>query len=138
MLIFWYVEGVLMKNQAILTLLIDKKEVLKVTPSQLTPRGCEFKCSEKEVTLFRDKVDHLTQGRYANFNIRLGLFPHSGPVPQYITAEGQVISIRRNAQDCYCIALEFEHVAAGGYRLIAEHLSDSVVTSIDLIKSKIA
>ena len=127
-----------MKNQAILTLLIDKKEVLKVTPSQLSPRGCEFECTEKEVTLFRNKVDHLTQGRYANFSIRLGLFPHSGPVPQYMTAEGLVTSIRRNAQDCYCIALEFEHVASGGYRLIAEHLSDSIVTVIDSVKIKSA
>ena len=35
-----------MKNQAILTLLVDKQEVLKVGPGHLSPRGCEFICSK--------------------------------------------------------------------------------------------
>jgi len=127
-----------MKNQAILTLLVDKQEVLKTGPYQLSPRGCEFVCNEDQVGLFRDEVDQKSQGRYASFQIRLGLFPHSGPVPQYITALGQIISVRRSTQDCYSVTLHFDQIGSGGYRLIAEHLSDSVVARIDSVQSKIA
>jgi hypothetical protein len=127
-----------MKNQAILTLLVDKQEVLKVGPAHLSPRGCEFICNEKQVELFRDEDEGKHPGRYSSFQIRLGLFPHSGPTPQYVTALGQITSMRRSAQDCYCIALQFEEVSSDGYRLIAEHLSDSVVARIDSIQSKSA
>ena len=127
-----------MKNQAILTLLVDKKEVLRVGPGHLSPRGCEFICSEKQVELFRDEDDGQNPGRYASFQIRLGLFPHTGPRPQYVTARGQITSVRRSAQDCYCIILQFDQVGPDGYRLIAEHLSDSVVTQIDSVQSKSA
>lgn len=127
-----------MKNQAILTLLVDKLEVLKVALDQLSPRGCELACDEEQVGLFRDNVDKNGQCRYANFQIRLGLFPHSGPVPQYITALGQVTSVRRRAQNCYSVTLQFDQITSGGYRLIAEHLSDSVVGCVDSVQSKIA
>ncbi|MEH6448899.1 MAG: hypothetical protein V7765_09530 [Oleispira sp.] len=127
-----------MKNQAILTLLVDKQDVLKVGPDRLSPRGCEFVCSEKQVALFRDEGSSLNQSRYANFQIRLGLFPHSGPRPQYVTAVGQITSVRRSAQDCYRIMLQFEQVSPDGYRLIAEHLSDSVVTLINSVQSQSA
>ena len=127
-----------MKNQAILTLLVDKQEVLKVGPGHLSPRGCEFICSEQQVDLFRDENEGQNPGRYSNFQIRLGLFPHSGPRPQYLTALGKVTSVRRSAQDCYCIILQFEDVSPDGYRLIAEHLSDSIVTVIDSVKIKSA
>lgn len=125
-----------MKNQAILTLLIDKKEILKVAADKLSPRGCEFICSEEQVELFRDQDDNF--GRYNNFQIRLGLFPHSGPCPQYVTANGQITSVRRSAQDCFRILLTFDSVCQDGYRLIAEHLSDSVVTPIKPIQTKSA
>jgi hypothetical protein len=125
-----------MKNQAILTLLVDKKEVLKVAPDRLSPRGCEFICSEEQVKLFRDQDDH--QGRYNCFQIRLGLFPHTGPCPQYITANGQITSVRRSAQNSFHIILNFDSVSQDGYRLIAEHLSDSVVTPIQSVQTKSA
>lgn len=125
-----------MKNQAILTLLIDKKEVLKIAPDRLSPRGCEFICNQEQVELFRDTEGH--QGRYNSFQIRLGLFPHSGPCPQYITANGQITSVRRSAQNCFHIILNFESVSQDGYRLIAEHLSDSVVTPIQQVQIKSA
>jgi hypothetical protein len=127
-----------MKNQAILTLLIDKQEVLKVGPDRLSPRGCEFVCSEQQIALFREEDSVLSQGRYANFNIRLGLFPHSGPRPQYVTAIGKITSVRRSAQDCHRVILQFEQVSSDGYRLIAEHLSDSVVTQISSVQSQSA
>lgn len=127
-----------MKNQAILTLLIDKQEILKVGPDHLSPRGCEFICNEKQVALFRDEDCNVNQGKYASFRIRLGLFPHSGPRPQYVTALGQITSVRRSAQDCHRVILQFDQVSADGYRLIAEHLSDSVVTLIDTIQSQSA
>lgn len=127
-----------MKNKAILTLLVDKQEVFKVGPNQLSPRGCEFFCNDSQVDLFRDGQDDRSQKRYARFQIRLGLFPHAGPVPQYLTALGQVVSVRRKAQDCFCVALQFEQVSAGGYRLIAEHLSDSEVVCIDSVKTQTA
>lgn len=125
-----------MKNQAILTLLIDKQEVLKVAADKLSPRGCEFICNQEQVALFRDNDE--SQGRFNDFQIRLGLFPHSGPCPQYITANGQIASIRRSAQSCYRIILNFEKVGQDGYRLIAEHLSDSVVVPIGTKQSQSA
>ena len=125
-----------MKNQAILTLLIEKKEILKVAADKLSPRGCEFICSQEQVELFRDQDDNF--GRYNNFQIRLGLFPHTGPCPQYVTANGQITSVRRSAQDCFRILLTFDSVSQDGYRLIAEHLSDSVVTPIKPIQTKSA
>ncbi len=125
-----------MKNQAILTLLIDKKEILKVAADKLSPRGCEFLCSEQQVELFRDQNDN--SGRYNTFQVRLGLFPHSGPCPQYVTANGQISSVRRSAQNCFKVNLNFDSVCQDGYRLIAEHLSDSVVTPINAIQTKSA
>ncbi len=127
-----------MKNQAILTLLINKQEIFKVGPDRLSPRGCEFICNELQVALFRDKESSLNQGRYASFQIRLGLFPHSGPRPQYVAAVGQIVSIRRSAQDCQRVILQFDQVSADGYRLIAEHLCDSVVTLIQPVQSQSA
>lgn len=127
-----------MKNQAILTLIVNKEEVLKVAPDRLSPRGCEFICSEKQIALFRDEDCSLSQGRYANFQIRLGLFPHSGPRPQYVTAIGQITSVRRSAQDCHRVILQFDQVSEGGYRLIAEHLSGSVVTLVNSVQSQSA
>jgi hypothetical protein len=127
-----------MKNQAILTLLADKQEILKVGPCHLSPRGCEFICNEEQIDLFRIESHGKNPGRYTGFEIRLGLFPHSGPRPQYLTALGQVTSVRRSAQDCYCIILQFDEVSSDGYRLIAEHLSDSVVAHIDAVQGKSA
>jgi hypothetical protein len=127
-----------MNNQAILTLLVDKQEVLKVGADCLSPRGCEFICSESQVALFRDEDVSSSQGKYAGFHVRLGLFPHSGPRPQYVTATGQITSVRRSAQDCFRVLIQFDQVSQDGYRLIAEHLTDSVVTSINAIQSQSA
>jgi hypothetical protein len=127
-----------MKNQAILTLLADKQEVLKVGPCNLSPRSCEFICNDEQIDLFRKKSNGKTPDHYAGFQIRLGLFPHSGPMPQYMTAQGQVTSVRRSAQDCYSITLQFDDVSPDGYRLMAEHLSDAVVAQIDSVQSKSA
>lgn len=127
-----------MKNQAILTLLVNKQEVLKVGPDRLSPRGCEFICNDSQVELFHDKDSRLNQGKYASFQIRLGLFPHSGPRPQYVTAIGQIVSVRRSSQDCQRVILQFDQVGADGYRLIAEHLCDSVVTLIHPVQSQSA
>jgi hypothetical protein len=123
-----------MKSQATLSLLIEKKEILKVTPDKLSPRGCEFMCSQDQINLFRDNGENT--GRYCSFQVRLGLYPHAGPCPQYVTANGQVISVRRSAQDCFRIVLSFDAVNQDGYRLIAEHLSDPVVTPINAILAK--
>jgi hypothetical protein len=127
-----------MKNKAILTLLIDKQEIFKVGPRHLSPRGCEFICNEDQICLFRTKNDGRKPRRYAGFKIRLGLFPHSGPRPQYLTAHAQVTSVRRSAQHAYSIILQFDNVSLDGYRLMAEHLSDSVVAQIDSVQSKSA
>jgi hypothetical protein len=129
---------VLMKNQAILTLMIDKQEILKVSPDRLSPRGCEFVCNEEQATLFRDEGSSSNQGRYVNFQVRLGLFPHSGPTPQYVSALGQITAVRRSAQDCHRVILQFDDISADGYRLIAEHLSDSVVSLINPEQSQSA
>jgi hypothetical protein len=126
-----------MKNQAILTLLADKQEVFKVGPCHLSPRGCEFICTEEHIDLFRTKSNEKTPGHYIGFQIRLGLFPHSGPRPQYLTAQGQVTSVRRSAQNSYCIILQFNEVSLDGYRLMAEHLFDSVA-QIDSVQSESA
>jgi hypothetical protein len=129
---------VLMKNQAVLTLLVDKQDVLKVGPDRLSPLGCEFTCNEKQVELFREDDSNMNQGRYASFKIRLGLFPHAGPRPQYVNAIGQITSVSRSAQNCYRIMLQFDQVCPDGYRLIAEHLSDSVVSLINPVQSQSA
>jgi hypothetical protein len=125
-----------MKNKAILTLLADKQEVFKVGPSHLSPRGCEFVCNKEQVALFRTSSNEKTLGNYMGFQVRLGLFPHSGPWPQNLTAQGQVTSVRRSAQNCYCIILQFDEVSPDGYRLMAEHLFDSVV-QIDSVVAQI-
>jgi hypothetical protein len=127
-----------MNNQAILTLLVDQQEILKVCPCHLSPRGCEFICSEEQIDLFHRKSNGKTPDCYEGFKIRLGLFPHSGPWPQYVSARGQVTSVRRSAQDCYCITLQFDNVSSDGYRLMAEHLSNSVVAQIDSVQIKSA
>jgi hypothetical protein len=127
-----------MKNQAILILSVDKKEVLKVGPCYLSPRSCEFICNEKKIDLFRTKSIGKNPGRFEGFQISLGLFPHSGQGPQYVTAKGQVTSVRRSAQGCYCIILQFDDVSPDGYRLIAEHLSFPVGAQIDLVQSESA
>lgn len=118
-------EGVIIMNQAILTLLVKKKEVLKITPEVLTARGCEFTCDDQQVDIFRD--DEGALGLCLEFEIRLGLFPHKGPRPQYMDALGEVVSVRRCTQNSYRISLSFKQVCQGDYRLIAEHLSDFVV-----------
>lgn len=125
-----------MKNEAILTLLIDKQEVLKLIPEKLTPRGCEFGCTNDQLGMLREEGEH--RGRYRTFQVRLGLFPHSGPGPQYIVVDGQVISLRRCSQDSFRVALSFSGVPQDAYRLIAEHLSDSVVTPISSVECKTA
>ena len=125
-----------MKNEAILTLLIDKQEVLKLIPEKLTPRGCEFGCTSDQLGLLREDGEH--KGRYRTFQVRLGLFPHTGPAPQYIVVEGQVTSLRRCSQDSFRVIISFSGVPQNGYRLIAEHLSDSVVTPINSVESKTA
>ena len=79
-----------MKNQAILTLMIDKEEVLKLVPEKLSARGCDFICSDQQVDVFRDEDGAL--GCSVEFQIRLGLFPHCGPIPQYVKAEGEIIA----------------------------------------------
>jgi len=114
-----------MKNQAILTLMIDKEEVLKLVPEKLSARGCDFICSDQQVDVFRDEDGAL--GCSVEFQIRLGLFPHCGPIPQYVKAEGEIISVRRCAQSRHRVSLNFHQVSQDGYRLIAEHLSDPVV-----------
>lgn len=114
-----------MKNQAILTLFADKIEVLKLAPEQLSARGCEFTCNEQQADVFRDEAGAL--GCSLEFQVRLGLFPHSGPRPQYVVAIGEIVSVRRCAQSRYRISLNFKQVGQDGYRLIAEHLSDPVV-----------
>ncbi len=119
-----------MKNQAILTLLIDQQEVLKVAPDKLSPRGCEFECSNDELVLLREQGEH--KGRYRTFKIRLGLFPHSGPCPQYIIVSGQVTSLRRCSQQVFRVFLSFHDVPQNGYRLIAEHISAPLVEPISL------
>lgn len=125
-----------MKNQAILTLLIEKQEVLKLIPEKLSPRGCEFECNNDQLGLLREDGEH--QGRYRSFQVRLGLFPHSGPNPQYIVVKGQVISLRRCSQGTFKVIISFSEVPQNGYRLIAEHLSDSVVTPINTVEVKTA
>jgi hypothetical protein len=127
-----------MKNQAILTLLTDQQEVLKVGLCHLSPRGCEFICNEEQIDLFHRKSNGKTPDCYEGFKIRLGLFPNSGPRPRYVTARGQVTAVRRSAQDCYCITLQFDDVSSDGYRLMAEHLSDSVVAQINSVQRKSA
>jgi hypothetical protein len=127
-----------MKNEAVLMLLVDQQEALKVSPCHLSPRGCEFICNERQIGMFRSKGDGQQSGRYSSFQIRLGLFPHSGPMPQYMSALGQVTSVRRSSQDCYSIILQFDEVSPDGYRLLAEHLSDSIVTQIDTVQTKSA
>ncbi|HCM05748.1 MAG TPA: hypothetical protein DIC30_07025 [Oceanospirillales bacterium] len=112
-------------NQAILTLMAGKKEVLKITPEMLTARGCEFTCDDEQVNVFRDEKGAL--GLCMEFQIKLGLFPHTGPRPQYMLATGDVVSVRRCTQSSYRISMNFKDVGQDGYRLIAEHLSDSVV-----------
>lgn len=114
-----------MKNQAILTLLADKQELLKLVPEKLSARGCEFTCNEQQVDTFRDADGVLSCS--LKFQVRLGLFPHSGPLPQYVVARGEVVSVRRCAQSRYRISLNFKQVSQDGYRLIAEHLSDAIV-----------
>ncbi|MFT7409443.1 MAG: hypothetical protein ACI9EX_000014 [Oleispira sp.] len=126
-----------MKNKAVLTLLADQQEVFKVGPCRLSPRGCEFICNEEQIDLFRTKSNEKNPGDYMGFQVCLGLFPHSGPWPQNLTARGQVTSVRRSAQNCYCIFLQFDKVSLDGYRLMAEHLSDSV-SQIDSVQSKSA
>lgn len=115
-----------MKNKAILTLLANKQELLKLAPEKLSARGCEFTCNEQQVDVFRDKAGALNCG--IEFKIRLGLFPHSGPRPQYVIATGDIVSVRRCAQSRYRISMNFKLVGQDGYRLIAEHLSDSVAS----------
>jgi hypothetical protein len=117
-----------MKNQAILTLLSDKQELLKLVPEKLSARGCEFTCSEQQVEVFRDSSGMFNCS--LKFQVRLGLFPHSGPLPQYVVAAGEVVSVRRCAQSRYRVSLNFQQVGQDGYRLIAEHLSDAVVPII--------
>ena len=114
-----------MKNQAILTLMVDKEEVLKLVPEKLSARGCDFICNDQLVDVFRDEDGAL--GRSIEFQVRLGLFPHSGPFPQYVKAAGEIVSVRRCAQNRYRVSLNFHQVSQDGYRLIAEHLSDAVV-----------
>jgi hypothetical protein len=46
--------------------------------------------------------------------------------------------VRRSSQDCYSIILQFDEVSPDGYRLIAEHLSDSIVAQIDTVQTKSA
>jgi hypothetical protein len=115
-----------MKNQAILTLLANKQEVLKLAPEKLSARGCEFTCNEQQADAFRDEAGALSCS--LEFQIRLGLFPHSGPRPQYVVATGEVVSVRRCAQSRYRVSMNFKLVGQDGYRLIAEHLSDPVAS----------
>ena len=114
-----------MKNQAILTLMIDKEEVLKLVPEKLSARGCDFICSDQQVDVFRDEGGVL--GCNVEFQIRLGLFPHSGPIPQYVKAMGEIVSVRRCAQSRHRVSLNFHQVGQDGDRFIAENLSDPVV-----------
>lgn len=114
-----------MKNQAILTLIADKQELLKLVPEQLSARGCECTCNEEQVHVFRDEDGMLSCN--LKFQVRLGLFPHTGPAPQYVVATGEIVSVRRCAQNRYRISLNFKQVSQDGYRLIAEHLCDAVV-----------
>lgn len=119
-------EKVFMRNQAILTLLSGKEDLLKLAPEHLSARGCEFTCNEQQAEVFRDESGAL--GCNFEFQIRLSLFPHSGPRPQYVVATGEIVSVRRCAQSRYRISVNFKEVSQDGYRLIAEHLCDPIAS----------
>lgn len=125
-----------MTTQAVLTLLKDEQDILKVGAGSLSPRGCEFVCNEEQISLFR--VDANQTGRYQSFRIKLALYPHSGPRPQYVGAEGQITSIRRCAQDCFTVSLQFQGMEQDGYRLIAEHLTPIEDMPVEIGHSKSA
>lgn len=110
-----------MTTQAVLTLLDSEQEILRAGADSLSPRGCEFLCNEAQLALFREEADQSS--RYQSFRIKLALYPHTGPRPQYVAAQGQITSIRRCAQNTYKITLQFEGMQQDGYRLIAEHLT---------------
>lgn len=114
-----------MRNQAILTLMSGKEDLLKLAPEKLSARGCEFTCNEQQADVFRDESGALACN--FEFQIRLSLFPHSGPRPQYVIAIGEIVSVRRCAQSRYRISVNFKQMSQDGYRLIAEHLSDPIV-----------
>lgn len=114
-----------MANQAILTLLKNKEDLLKIATDRLSPRGCEFVCSDEQVILFRE--DESGSGRFESFSIRLALYPHTGPRPQYVYACGQITSVRRCAQNRHRVILHFEDMNQEGYSLIAEHLQAAVI-----------
>jgi hypothetical protein len=119
-------EKVLMRNQAILTLMSGKEERLKLAPEHLSARGCEFTCNEQQVGIFRDNAGALICK--SEFKVRLALFPHRGPLPQYIVAIGEIVSVRRCTQSRYRIGVNFKQVGQDGYRLIAEHLNDPLAS----------
>ena len=125
-----------MTTQAVLTLLDNDQDVLKAGADSLSPRGCEFVCNEEQISLFREEADGAS--RYQCFKIKLALYPHTGPRPQYVSARGQITSIRRCAQDTYKISLLFQEMQQDGYRLIAEHLTPVTDIKLELEQSKSA
>ena len=125
-----------MTTQAVLTLLDNDQDVLKAGADSLSPRGCEFVCNEEQLSLFREEADQSS--RYQCFRIKLALYPHAGPRPQYVSAQGQITSIRRCAQNTYKITLQFQGMQQDGYRLIAEHLTPVANLDLELQQSQTA
>lgn len=124
-----------MTTQAVLTLLKLDQDVLRVAVDSLSPRGCEFLCNDEQLALFRQ--DDANTGKYESFTIKLSIYPHSGPRPQFVTAEGQITSVRRCTQDSFRVIIQFQGMQQDGYRLIAEHLSplDEDLSGISLNQS---
>lgn len=112
-----------MNETAILTLLDNEQEVLKVTLDKLMVRSCEFTCSLDQTCLLREQGGN--SGRFRKFDVRLRVNPSSGPSPQYVDAKGQVTSLRRNSQDSFGVIVSFESCSNEGYRLIGDHLSNA-------------
>ena len=119
-----------MKNKAVLTLLSNKKEVLKVTPNKVSPKGCEFSCTQKQSLILNEENGY--HGRYNRFQLRLGLFFKSPNQPSYIATDCQVASIRRESQDIFKVIVTFIDLSSEACRLIYSFLSEDFLTTTDV------
>lgn len=110
-----------MRNKSVLTLSLNKKEVLSVAPEKVSPKGCEFSCDQRQSLLLNEENGY--HGRYKKFQLRLGLFFDSTSHSSVITTDCQVASIRRESEDVFKVIVSFIDLSLEACRLIYSFLS---------------
>lgn len=114
-----------MNSQINILLKKDDGSQFRVLADQVSPRGCTFQWTGKDLEVFRE--NNKLAGKFCCFNLEMRFtLPSLGEV--FVATEGQVAATHRCTQDEFQIKLNFNNMQQDGYRLLAEYIANQQVT----------